>query len=315
MSDKITCPVVQDLMPLVIDGASSEDTKKIVDEHIAHCASCQEAYQMMQAKTAEKMPDEKANAGFRQAMKKGARRFRVWKMVAGALSAVLLAAVIAFFVNPTLFYGFGNRVPVPVKWMQNARLERTEQGAVLLRFKPDARYRHFFGISSLSGRQNKEPGFFDYCLTFSYPWIAKVLNRDFQDEVFKGEYQYYDRYVLRPKNGDWAIALPTGSAAEWYYQGGKIVSLIPKALTEEDIRAKLKEGAQVDGNKQIIKINEAPNMPLRFLLQGDGEKLVYQSGDDVPLCDSETQQSFDRLLKECPYLFRAPGTLIDEVEG
>lgn len=40
----ITCDVALDLMPLVKDGLASEDSKKLVEEHILQCESCNDIF-------------------------------------------------------------------------------------------------------------------------------------------------------------------------------------------------------------------------------------------------------------------------------
>ena len=40
--NKITCNVIKDILPLYIDGVVSEDTQKIVDEHLAECGLCRD---------------------------------------------------------------------------------------------------------------------------------------------------------------------------------------------------------------------------------------------------------------------------------
>lgn len=39
---KITCHVIRDLLPLYVDDALSEDTKTLVNEHLAFCKGCQQ---------------------------------------------------------------------------------------------------------------------------------------------------------------------------------------------------------------------------------------------------------------------------------
>lgn len=316
MPEQINCQVVRDLMPLVLDQVCSEDSRKIVEEHTAQCAPCAEAFADMKAETARKIPDETVDTGFQQAMKKGARRFRLWKALAACLAAVLIAATAFVAINPTVLYGHGIRVQVPASWMQNAHLERTKQGAVLLRFTPDARYRHFFGGSSLSGRLDEEKNIYEYRLSFSYPMVAKLLNRDFKDKAFQSEYEYTDRYVLRLSNGDWAIALPFGGNAEWFYRDGRIGSLHSMGLTNEDIQELVKKGVPVDGNTEVIKLIDTwPENSVLKLEGGGAENAIYRAGDDIPLCDQETQDKFDRLLKEHPYFLRGPGEVIYDVQG
>lgn len=42
--NKISCNTCLDLMPLVIDGVSSEDSKSLVEEHISECEECKNVY-------------------------------------------------------------------------------------------------------------------------------------------------------------------------------------------------------------------------------------------------------------------------------
>ena len=38
---KITCDIVRDLMPLYIDDVCSDDSRKLIEDHINHCSKCQ----------------------------------------------------------------------------------------------------------------------------------------------------------------------------------------------------------------------------------------------------------------------------------
>ena len=40
--NKITCNVIKDILPLYIDGVVSEDTQKIVEEHLEECSLCRD---------------------------------------------------------------------------------------------------------------------------------------------------------------------------------------------------------------------------------------------------------------------------------
>lgn len=37
---KITCNIIEDLLPLYIDDMVSEDSRQLVEEHLKECASC-----------------------------------------------------------------------------------------------------------------------------------------------------------------------------------------------------------------------------------------------------------------------------------
>lgn len=41
---KYPCELIQDLIPLYIDGICSDESKKIVEEHLSLCKSCNEYY-------------------------------------------------------------------------------------------------------------------------------------------------------------------------------------------------------------------------------------------------------------------------------
>ena len=43
----ISCDVIKDLLPLYHDGVCSEDSKKIVEEHLEHCGSCRDELRAM----------------------------------------------------------------------------------------------------------------------------------------------------------------------------------------------------------------------------------------------------------------------------
>lgn len=47
----MNCNIVKDLIPLYIDGCCSEESKKIVKEHIENCTSCKQLFDEMNAPT------------------------------------------------------------------------------------------------------------------------------------------------------------------------------------------------------------------------------------------------------------------------
>ncbi len=44
---KITCDIIKDLIPSYVDDICSEDSKKLINEHIKECESCKEYYKAM----------------------------------------------------------------------------------------------------------------------------------------------------------------------------------------------------------------------------------------------------------------------------
>ncbi|MBQ9263505.1 MAG: zf-HC2 domain-containing protein [Clostridia bacterium] len=43
------CKIIQDLMPLVIDEACSEESRRAVEAHVAGCTNCAKIYETMKA--------------------------------------------------------------------------------------------------------------------------------------------------------------------------------------------------------------------------------------------------------------------------
>lgn len=91
------CEMIQDLLPLYLDGVCSEESKKAIEQHLAECSGCKSFYTAME-ETGETQiqahnPDrERQKAVSFHAVKK--RIFR--KQILAAVSAVLVLMAIAF---------------------------------------------------------------------------------------------------------------------------------------------------------------------------------------------------------------------------
>ena len=91
MKDK--CNIVRDLMPLVIDGACSEESSSFVKEHVSQCPPCAEVWGEMKTEL-PRMAAEKEKAELEKAARamKKRRRKRAWltAIIAAVMSIVLL---------------------------------------------------------------------------------------------------------------------------------------------------------------------------------------------------------------------------------
>ena len=58
MNEQISCGIAQDLMPLVIDDACGEDSRRAVENHIAGCGECAKVYEAMKAEMPKPAADE-----------------------------------------------------------------------------------------------------------------------------------------------------------------------------------------------------------------------------------------------------------------
>ena len=93
---KYECNVARDLMPLMLDGAASGESQKLLNEHLEECADCRAYYGGMKAalpvaREASEQEQRQFDAAARKLRKK--RRLRLWqRLLIGFLVGVLVMA-------------------------------------------------------------------------------------------------------------------------------------------------------------------------------------------------------------------------------
>ena len=105
---KVTCKVIQDLLPLYVDGVCSPDTAALVEEHLKDCAPCQEAYHALK-EAPSPTPEDGADkdAAVAKGLKKvktGLRRKRILIGVFATLGGLLVSFGLGLFVTCYFFY-------------------------------------------------------------------------------------------------------------------------------------------------------------------------------------------------------------------
>lgn len=90
--NKIPCTLIQDLLPIYVDGAVSEETACLVREHLDDCEECSKEYETMQRELElPSNPDLRSeSAHAMKNMKLGLK----WKTIAVAAISVLLTVVL-----------------------------------------------------------------------------------------------------------------------------------------------------------------------------------------------------------------------------
>ncbi len=88
----VECNVVRDLMPLCIDGAASEESRKVVVEHVWKCERCAEVYKEMQGKMLPSQQDDTnyLDAAARRLHRKRKNRKRILIAVTCLLTAIVV---------------------------------------------------------------------------------------------------------------------------------------------------------------------------------------------------------------------------------
>ncbi len=94
---KYPCDLIQDLLPLYLDGVCSEESKKAVEKHLSECSGCKELYNAMRETdgieiNAHNADRERQKAASFRAIKK--KMFL--RQLFAAFSAVVLLAAISF---------------------------------------------------------------------------------------------------------------------------------------------------------------------------------------------------------------------------
>lgn len=293
--NKIPCAVAQDLMPLVIDGAASEQSRQAVAQHVAACSACSQIYREMQSAAPAPVAQGKVEQGFRQAVKRQRKRFRAWKIAAlclGLVVAICLGTVVA---KPELLLGFGQ--DVPLSWAQDLQLVRTTQGALLLQFTPAPQYKQHYGWRSLTSDQGEA------AFTWRYPWIERVLGRTLQGDVTA-----VPSRILKTADGRWA---DMGTLCTYRYQNGKFYEMILKPMTAADFKALEEKGVAPQNATAMWRQCECSGEFSTISMQAGRKKLCIYSAEngEIPLCDAETQAAFDAFIADNPGYYHWDGDL------
>lgn len=118
MADRpMGCGVIQDLLPLYVDGAAGEESRALVEEHLRSCSVCRRELEQLRGRVV--LPPE-TDGGEVRAWEKGIRRRLERRVTAAAAGVVLL--LIAAMLAASQFVRFG------IPGWQLAERDRGEEG-------------------------------------------------------------------------------------------------------------------------------------------------------------------------------------------
>jgi predicted anti-sigma-YlaC factor YlaD len=96
---KASCEIIKDLLPLYFDGVCSNESRRVVDEHLTECTDCKTELKSMGE--AIQINEVGQNLSEADAIKRLSVKWRKGKLksfLKGALIAILvIAAVVLFF--------------------------------------------------------------------------------------------------------------------------------------------------------------------------------------------------------------------------
>lgn len=128
---KNDCNIVRDLMPLVLDRAASDESREIVEEHIAACEACGKQYDAMKAALPDglRMEYEEEQKKFIHALKAMRKTKLKRRLTVLALGVILCAA--AAFGGLFAYDRLVNRYSVPVdNSLYSLSLARLADGSI-----------------------------------------------------------------------------------------------------------------------------------------------------------------------------------------
>ncbi|ETT69314.1 zf-HC2 domain-containing protein [Paenibacillus sp. FSL H8-0457] len=132
---RISCEIIQDLLPLHHDDVCSADTKTLVEEHLADCPACREVLSHMSSpmslptQTMEQNKDE--GAGLRQVAAQWSRT--KWISFTKGLLISCLAVGLLFLAYAGLFEW--NITSVPTRVMQVSDISQLKDGRIAYHVK------------------------------------------------------------------------------------------------------------------------------------------------------------------------------------
>lgn len=92
---KISCPIIRDILPLYVDDVVSDDTRHMVEEHLAHCDDCRKLAAEMQGEMVLPIEnDTKPLEHFKNAWKRKKVMIAVISVVVTLLASLLIGTAI-----------------------------------------------------------------------------------------------------------------------------------------------------------------------------------------------------------------------------
>lgn len=125
---EINCSIIKDLLPLYVEGLTSEDTNKLIEEHLAECEECRKMLaDMKEGVTGADAPEASASSAEKETidfMKKSNRKLKRGAVFTGiAVFALILCLLLA--------RGFFRSYTVPADTVMLTKLQVTEHEATL----------------------------------------------------------------------------------------------------------------------------------------------------------------------------------------
>lgn len=123
---KLSCNIIQDILPLVVEDLASEDTVKLINDHIETCPKCNEEYMELKA---SKISYKAINKPETVPLKSINRKLKNKNIYIGLLSALIICLSLVIAVNIVT-------KPIPLSYMEAIESTKVENEKLFIEFKP-----------------------------------------------------------------------------------------------------------------------------------------------------------------------------------
>ena len=123
---KLSCNIIQDILPLVVEDLASEDTVKLINDHIETCSKCNEEY--MELKTS-KISYKAISKSETVPLKSIRRKLKNKNIYIGLLSALIICLSLVIALNIAT-------KPIPLSYMQAIESTKVENEKLFIEVKP-----------------------------------------------------------------------------------------------------------------------------------------------------------------------------------
>ncbi len=123
---KLTCDVIRDILPLAAEDLASDDTMKLINNHIETCSECKEEY--MKLKSTNTVL---SSTNIREAipLKSIKRKLKSRNIYVGLLSALIVGLLLVIILNIAT-------KPIPLSYAEAVESKRIENGKLFINFTP-----------------------------------------------------------------------------------------------------------------------------------------------------------------------------------
>lgn len=123
---KLSCNIIKDILPLVAEDLASDDTVKLIKDHIETCPKCNEEYmELKSSKTSYKAINKSGTIPLKSIKRKLKNR----NIYIGLLSALIICLILVITVNIAT-------KPIPLSYMEAIESTKVENGKLFIRFNP-----------------------------------------------------------------------------------------------------------------------------------------------------------------------------------